>query len=59
MSRVFRRTELKARRTRRQKLGRLRALYATATTARDKAVILEKAQKVSAGLLLEQFVNQK
>jgi len=49
----IRRTELRRRRARRQKLARIRRRYETASTDTERATLLEKLLKVGPGLALE------
>jgi len=53
MGRIERSREIARRRVRRAKLKKLRAKYAEATTATDKAAIVEKARKISPFAVLE------
>jgi len=57
MSRIFRRTEINARRARRAKLALLRTRHAAAKSASERYVIVTKAQKVSPGLLEKDFLS--
>jgi hypothetical protein len=49
----IRRTELRRRRGRRQKLAKMRARYETASTDTERAALLEKLLKVAPGLASE------
>jgi uncharacterized protein DUF6800 len=54
---VPRQRELKKRRSRQQKLGKLRKLYQTARTQDERANILGKVTRVSPGLSAEAFLT--
>jgi hypothetical protein len=57
MSNPSRKSEIRRRRTRKEKVALLRNRYATAKTDADRKKILERLQKVAKGMSSEQFLK--
>ncbi len=57
MSTPSRRSEIRRRRTRTEKISKLRKRYATAKTDAERTKLTDKLKKVSMGLTVEHFVK--
>jgi len=57
MSNPSRKSEIRRRRTRKEKVSLLRKRYATAKSDPDRKKILERLQKVAKGMSSEQFLK--